>query len=37
MAIVKTWMSTDALTAERYANRRRKVAAIDEERTVAVG
>ena len=36
MAIVKTWMSTDALTAERYANRRRKVAAIDEERTVAI-
>ena len=36
MAIVKTWMSTDTLTAERYANRRRKVAAIDEERTVAV-
>ena len=36
MAIVKTWMSTDALTAERYANRRRKVAAIDEERTVAL-
>jgi hypothetical protein len=29
-------MTTDALTAEKYARRRDKVAAIDEERTVAV-
>ena len=36
MAIAKTWMATEPLTAERYANRRRKVAAIDEERTVAL-
>ena len=36
MAIAKTWMATEPLTAERYANRRRKVADIDEERTVAL-
>ena len=36
MAIAKTWMETEPLTAERYANRRRKVADIDEERTVAL-
>jgi ribose 5-phosphate isomerase B len=30
MAIAKTWMETEPLTAERYANRRRKVADIDE-------
>ena len=29
-------MATEPLTAERYANRRRKVADIDEERTVAL-
>jgi ribose 5-phosphate isomerase B len=36
MAIVKTWMSTDALTAEKYVRRRDKVCAIDAERTTPV-
>ncbi len=36
MAIAKTWMATEPLAAGRYASRRRKVAAIDEERTVAL-
>ena len=36
MAIVKTWMSTDAFTEEKYARRRDKVAKIDEDHTVAV-
>ncbi|MBP3885401.1 MAG: RpiB/LacA/LacB family sugar-phosphate isomerase [Olsenella sp.] len=36
MAIVKTWMSTDALTAEKYVRRRDKVSVIDAERTMPV-
>jgi hypothetical protein len=36
MAIVKTWMSTDAFTEEKYTRRRDKVADIDREHTVAV-
>lgn len=36
MAIVKTWMSTDAFTEEKYARRRDKVAEIDREHTIAV-
>ena len=35
MRIVEVWMSTDPLTAEKYVRRRDKVAAIDEECTVA--
>ena len=36
MAIVKTWMSTDAFTEEKYTRRRDKVAEIDREHTIAV-
>jgi ribose 5-phosphate isomerase B len=36
MAIVKTWMSTDAFTEEKYTRRRDKVADIDRAHTVAV-
>ena len=36
MAIVKTWMATEPLTAEKYTRRRNKVAAIDVERTTPV-
>jgi len=36
MAIVKTWMSTDAFTEEKYTRRRDKVADIDAAHTVAV-
>ena len=36
MAIVKTWMATEPLTAEKYTRRRDKVAAIDVERTTPV-
>lgn len=36
MAIVKTWMSTDAFTEEKYTRRRDKVAEIDRAHTVAV-
>ena len=36
LAIVKTWMSTDALTAEKYVRRREKVAEIDAKHCVPV-
>jgi ribose 5-phosphate isomerase B len=36
MAVVKTWMSTDPLTAEKYVRRRDKVVKIDAERTIPV-
>jgi ribose 5-phosphate isomerase B len=36
MAIVKTWMSTDAFMEEKYTRRRDKVAKIDEDHTVPV-
>jgi ribose 5-phosphate isomerase B len=36
MAVVKTWMETDALTDEKYVRRRDKVYEIDAERTTEV-
>ena len=36
MEIVKTWMNTDALTAEKYVRRRDKVAEIDKKHCVEV-
>ena len=36
LAIVKTWMATDALTAEKYVRRRDKVAKIDADHCVPV-
>ncbi|WP_248922627.1 RpiB/LacA/LacB family sugar-phosphate isomerase [Olsenella intestinalis] len=36
MAVVKTWMETDALTDEKYVRRRDKVFEIDAERTTEV-
>lgn len=36
MEIVKTWMNTDALTAEKYVRRRDKVAEIDNKHCVEV-
>lgn len=36
LAIVKTWMATEALTADKYARRRDKVAKIDAEHCVPV-